>query len=66
VRGSVQALLLTGHPAKTIVASGARVAMTRASSIMAATPDPSSSAPGASAVKFSTSVTRESMCPVTT
>ena len=52
--------------AKTIVASGVRVANTRASSRMAATPDPSSSAPGASSVKFRTSVTRESMCPVAT
>ena len=52
--------------ARTIVASGSRVAKTRASSNMAATPDPSSSAPGASSVKFRTSVTRESMCPVAT
>jgi hypothetical protein len=42
------------------VASVCRVAMTRASSSTAATPDPSSSAPGASLVAFMTSVTRES------
>ena len=45
---------------KTIVASNWRVAMTRASSSMAATPEASSSAPGASQVKFRTSVQRES------
>ena len=42
------------------------VANTRASSSTTATPDPSSSAPGASSVKFSTSETRESRWPVTT
>jgi len=46
--------------ANTIVASGERVAMTRASSMTTETPEPSSSAPGASLVAFSTSVTRES------
>ena len=46
--------------ANTIVASGFRVAITRASSIATATPEASSSAPGASAVLFMTSVTRES------
>ena len=46
--------------ASTIVASGSCVARTLASSIETATPDASSSAPGASLVEFSTSVTRES------
>ncbi len=36
---------------------------TRAASITAATPEPSSSAPGASEVAFSGSETRESRCP---
>jgi hypothetical protein len=45
---------------KMMVASVGRVAKTRASSSTAATPDPSSSAPGASRVKLRTSVTRES------
>jgi hypothetical protein len=45
---------------KTMVASGRPLAMTRASSITTATPEASSSAPGASAVAFMTSVTRES------
>ena len=42
------------------------VANTRTSSSTTATPEPSSSAPGASSVKFSTSLTRESRCPVIT
>jgi hypothetical protein len=46
--------------AKTIVASGLCLAITRASSRDTATPDASSSAPGASSVEFITSVTRES------
>jgi hypothetical protein len=46
--------------ANTSVALGRWVANTRASSIETATPDASSSAPGASAVEFMTSVTRES------
>ena len=46
--------------ANTMVASVDRVAKTRASSITTAMPDASSSAPGASAVAFMTSVTRES------
>ena len=46
--------------ANTMVAFGRRLAMTRASSIDTATPDASSFAPGASAVAFMTSVTRES------
>jgi hypothetical protein len=46
--------------AKTIVDLGARFAITLASSMDTATPDASSSAPGASAVAFMTSVTRES------
>ncbi len=46
--------------ANTIVDLVWRVAITRASSIETATPDASSSAPGASLVKFMTSVTRES------
>ena len=46
--------------ANTIVASECRVAMSRASSSTTATPDASSSAPGASLVKFMMSVTRES------
>ena len=45
---------------KTIVASNWRLAMTRASSSTAATPEASSSAPGASQVEFRTSVQRES------
>jgi hypothetical protein len=45
---------------KTIVASNWRLAITRASSSMAATPEASSSAPGASQVKFRTSVQRVS------
>jgi hypothetical protein len=45
---------------KTMVASNWRLAMTRASSSTAATPEASSSAPGASQVKFRTSVQRES------
>src|SRR5580765_5677206 len=52
--------------AKTIVASKWRVDMTRANSRTAATPEPSSSAPGASDVPFRTSVTRESRWPLTT
>jgi hypothetical protein len=43
-----------------MVALGVVVAMTLAISRTAATPDASSSAPGASLVKFMTSVTRES------
>ena len=46
--------------AKTTVASIGRVANTRAISRIVATPDASSSAPGASLVKFMMSVTRES------
>ena len=46
--------------AKTTVASVRRVAITRASSMIAATPDASSSAPGASLVASSTSEARES------
>ena len=45
---------------KTIVASVGRAAKTRASSITAEVPDPSSLAPGESLVALSTSVTRES------
>jgi hypothetical protein len=45
---------------KTIVASNWRLAITRASSSTAATPEASSLAPGASHVKFRTSVQRES------
>jgi hypothetical protein len=45
---------------KTSVARGRRVAITLASSIETATPDASSSAPGASLVPLRTSVTRES------
>jgi hypothetical protein len=45
---------------KTIVASVGFGAITRASSRTAAVPEPSSLAPGASAVALSTSVTRES------
>ena len=52
--------------AKTIVPGNWWVANTRASSSTQATPEPSSSAPGASLVKSITSVTRESRCPVTT
>ena len=43
-----------------MVASLRRVAITRASSMTTATPEASSSAPGASLVEFMTSVTRES------
>jgi hypothetical protein len=46
--------------AKTIVARGCRVAITRASSSDTATPDASSSAPGWKLSGFITSVTRES------
>jgi hypothetical protein len=46
--------------ANTIVATGRRLAITRASSMATATPDASSSAPGASDVESMTSVTRES------
>src|SRR5262252_3235174 len=46
--------------AKTIVPGNWWVANSRASSSTHATPDPSSSAPGASSVEFSMSVTRES------
>jgi hypothetical protein len=46
--------------ANTMVDFGARFAMIRANSMDTATPDASSSAPGASAVAFMTSVTRES------
>jgi hypothetical protein len=46
--------------ANMIVASVCWVAMIRASSRTVATPDPSSSAPGASLVEFARSVTRES------
>ena len=52
--------------ANTRVPGNWRVANSRASSSTTATPDPSSSAPGASLVKSSTSVTRESRWPVTT
>ena len=52
--------------ANTRVPGNWRVAKIRASSSTTATPEPSSSAPGASLVKSSTSVTRESRCPVTT
>ena len=52
--------------ANTRVPGNWRVANSRASSSTTATPEPSSSAPGASLVKFSTSVTRESRCPVMT
>jgi len=46
--------------ANTIVEAGRLFAITRASSSTTATPDASSSAPGASEVAFMTSVTRES------
>ncbi len=52
--------------ANTRVPGNWRVANSRASSRTTATPEASSSAPGASLVKSSTSVTRESRCPVTT
>jgi hypothetical protein len=58
-------LLLAANVAKTIVASNECFDITRASSSTAATPDASSSAPGASHVKSRTSVQRESMCPLT-
>jgi hypothetical protein len=48
-----------------IVASKWCVAIARAISSTAATPEPSSPAPGASHVKSSTSVQRESRCPLT-
>ena len=46
--------------ASMIVERDGWVAITRASSMQTATPEASSSAPGASSVKFMTSVTRES------
>ena len=59
-RRAVEALLLARDGREDQRASGRWVAITRASSIETATPDASSSAPGASAVRFMTSVTRES------
>ena len=52
--------------AKTMVPGNLWVANSRASSSTQATPEPSSSAPGASLTESVTSVTRESRCPVIT
>ena len=51
---------------RTIVDSGACLASTRASSITTATPEASSSAPGASPTESVLMVRRESRWPVTT
>ena len=67
--GMISVLEASSSPetvANTRVPGNLRVAKIRASSSMTATPEPSSSAPGASLVKSSTSVTRESRWPVTT
>lgn len=60
MRGPVQPCSSPATAANTIVDAGRRFAITRASSIATATPDASSSAPGASEVASMTSVTRES------